>query len=193
MNPYVSFALAMCAIVFIALLATGYMAAYFNRKAKSDLLNALTPLALELGGEVNLDDAAASGAYRGHLSGGKVTNVGRGPGRVFETKLIDGAGGAKWKWTASWPKTGTDESAVETELATPSSVLESSLAPALNTATAALLKGPGWLQFEYDPAPGHLLLTTPMRTRRDIPTAPVFRGWLETLYNLADVNRSAQA
>jgi len=37
------------------------------------------------------------------------------------------------------------------------------------------------------------MMTTPMRTRRDIPTQPMFHDWLEGLYILADVNRSAQA
>jgi hypothetical protein len=32
-----------------------------------------------------------------------------------------------------------------------------------------------------------------MRTRRDIPTRPVFHGWLVSLAELADVNRAAQA
>ena len=61
MNPYVSFALAMCAIVFLALFATSYMAVYFNRRAKADLLSALTPLALELNGQVEIDEATAAG------------------------------------------------------------------------------------------------------------------------------------
>jgi hypothetical protein len=193
LNPYVSFALAMCAIVFLALFATGYMATYFNRKAKGDLLTALTPLALELGGEVDLDEATAAGTYRGHLSSGKVTNVGRGPDRVFETRLIDGAGGSKWKWTASWPKAALDASAIETSLESDNPALEPRIAPATQELTLGLLKGPGWLQFEYDPGPGHVMLTTPMRTRRDIPSQPVFHNWLEGLYKIADINRSAQA
>jgi hypothetical protein len=192
-NPYVSFGLAMCAIVFLALFATSYMAVYFNRRAKADLLSALTPLALELNGQVEIDEATATGVYRGHLSSGKVTNVGRGPARVFETRLVDGAGGKPWKWTATWPKIGLDASAIETAFESGDPSLEPALAPASQELTAELLKAPGWLQFQYDPEAGNLMLTTPMRTRRDIPTQPVFHEWLESLYRLANVNRSAQA
>jgi hypothetical protein len=183
----------MCAIVFLALFATSYMAVYFNRRAKADLLTALTPLALELSGQVEIDEATASGMFRGHLSSGKVTNVGRGPGRVFETRLIDGAGGNPWKWTATWPKIGLDASAIETNFESEEASLEPALAPASKELTGELLKAPGWLQFQYDPEAGTVMMTTPMRTRRDIPPQPVFHEWLEALYRLADANRSAQA
>lgn len=192
MNPYLSFALAMCAIVFIALFATGYMAMYFNRKAKGDLLSALTPLAVELNGQVEIDAAAAEGTVHGHLSSGKVTNVGRGPGRVFATQLIDGAGGAGWKWTASWPKAAPDASAIETTFESQNPSLEPKIAPVTRELTADHLTAPGWLQFEYDPAVGSVKMISPMRTRRDIPAQPVFHEWLEALYRLANVNRSAQ-
>ena len=183
----------MCAIVFLALFATSYMAVYFNRRAKADLLTALTPLALELSGQVEIDEAAAAGTFRGRLSNGKVTNVGRGPGRVFETRLIDGAGGNPWKWTATWPKIGLDATAVEISFESTDASLEPTLSPAANELTGRLLLAPGWLQFQYDPAAGGVMMTTPMRTRRDIPTQPMFHDWLEGLYILADVNRSAQA
>jgi hypothetical protein len=192
-NPYVSFALAMCAIVFLALFATSYMAVYFNRRAKADLLSALTPLALELNGQVEIDEATAAGVFRGHLSSGKVANIGRGPGRVFETRLVDGAGGNRWKWTATWPKIGLDSSATETSFESADASLELALSSINTELTGELLKAPGWLQFQYDPEAGNIMMTTPMRTRRDIPTQPVFHDWLEALYRLADVNRSAQA
>jgi hypothetical protein len=192
-NPYVSFALAMCAIVFVALFATGYMAVYFNRKAKSDLDTALSPLAEELSGRVELDEAKAEGTYRGHISSGRVTTIGCGPGRVFETSLIDGAGGVGWKWTASWPKTGLDASAIEPTFEAANASLETTVEPVAKSLTLDHLKGPGWLRFENDPAAGTVKMTTPMRTRRDIPTRDAFHGWLETLTRLADVNRAAQA
>ncbi len=183
----------MCAIVFLALFATSYMAVYFNRRAKTDLLAALLPLALELEGQVVIDDAMASGAHRGHLSNGKVTNVGRGPGRVFETRLIDGAGGNPWKWTATWPKIGSDASAIETAFESDDEPLEAKISPNAKEWTSKLLTAPGWLQFQYDPGAGSMMMTTPMRTRRDIPARPVFHEWLEALHALADVNRSKQA
>jgi hypothetical protein len=183
----------MCAIVFLALFATSYMAVYFNRRAKADLLTALTPLALELHGQVEIDEATVAGMYRGHLSSGKVTNIGRGPARVFETRLIDGAGGNPWKWTATWPKIGLDSSAIETNFESTDAPLQPALAPLNTELTGELLKAPGWLQFQYDPEAGAVMMTSPMRTRRDIPTQGVFHNWLESLYRLADVNRSAQA
>jgi hypothetical protein len=191
-NPYVSFALAMCAIVFIALFATGYMAVYFNRKAKGDLEAALTPLAEELNGRVELEEARTEGTHRGHITNARVTTIGRGPGRVFETQLIDGAGGASWKWTASWPKEGQTTEAIEPQFESPDPSLEPKIVPAARALTLEHLKGPGWLQFSYDPAAGAITLTTPMRTRRDIPSRSVFQGWLDALAKLADVNRAAQ-
>jgi hypothetical protein len=192
-NPYVSFGLAMCAIVLLALFATSYMAVYFNRRAKADLLAALLPLALELQGAVEIDEATATGTYRGQLSNGKVTNVGRGPGRVFETRLIDGAGGNAWKWTATWPKIGLDASAIETTFESEDESLKAKLAAEAQALTVELLRAPGWLQFAYDPAAGTVMMTTPMRTRRDIPTRLVFHDWLEALHAFADVNRSIEA
>ena len=193
MNPYVSFGLAMCGIVFLALFATSYMAVSFNRRAKGDLLSALTPLAAELDGHVEIEEAAAAGSYRGHLSNGKVTNVGRGPGRVFETRLVDGAGGNAWKWTATWPKVGPDQSAIETTFESDDASLERKLSPVAGNVTRELLRAPGWLQFHYDPTAGNVMMTTPMRTRRDIPTQPVFHEWLEALYAIANVNRLEQS
>lgn len=183
----------MCAIVFVALFATGYMAVYFNRKAKSDLQAALSPLAEELSGRVELEEAKAEGTFRGHISSGRVTTIGRGPGRVFETSLIDGAGGAAWKWTASWPKTGLDASAIEPTFESSDAELQTTVEPVARTLTLNHLQGPGWLQFEYDPAAGTVKMTTPMRTRRDIPSRDTFHGWLDSLTRLADLNRAAQA
>ena len=41
MNPYLSFAIAMCAVVIIALAGTAYLSVYFNRRAKGDMERAL--------------------------------------------------------------------------------------------------------------------------------------------------------
>jgi hypothetical protein len=82
MSPYVTFALAMCAIVFLALAGTAYMAVYFNRRAKADLQAALAPLADVIAGEIDLDEASVTGRYRGQIAQGLVATLPGGMGRV---------------------------------------------------------------------------------------------------------------
>src|SRR6187200_1894183 len=94
----------MCAIVALALFSTAYMAVVFNRRAKADLLAALTPLRECIDGEIDLAEATVTGKYQGHIASGRVANASDGPGRVFLTSIIDGAGGVAWKFTGRRPK-----------------------------------------------------------------------------------------
>ena len=55
MNPYLSFSIAMCGVVVIALAGTAYLAAYFNRRSKNDMEAALTPLAQVIDGEMDVE------------------------------------------------------------------------------------------------------------------------------------------
>lgn len=188
MNPYVSFSIAMCAIVFLALAATAYMAVYFNRKAKADLVSALTPLASVLASKVDVEEAAATGRFAGHIAEGRVANTPNGPGRVFFTSVVDNAGGTGWKWTARQPKQGELETTFES--ARPD--LEASITPLLTERVLPTLIGPGWLQVDYDPEPARVRLTRPMSTRRAIPGAEQFVAQLEALVAIADANRAVQ-
>ncbi len=190
MNPYVSFGLVMCLIGLIALAGTSYLAVYFNRKAKEDLERLLTPLAGVLEGTADIEEATVSGRYRGHLSSAKVTTLPGGMGRVFQIALIDGAGGEKWTWTLSRSKepgaapTGVFEGEPEGLRDAGAEKLEAM------TNDPALIGG--WFRLEYDPAPGHVQLTRPMHSRRDIPGPETFSRFLDDLYDLAEINRRIQ-
>ena len=54
MNPYLSFSIAMCAVGFVALAGTAYLASYFNRRSKNDIELALRPLADFVDGDVDV-------------------------------------------------------------------------------------------------------------------------------------------
>lgn len=187
MNPYVATALAMCVIVILALIGTAYLAAHFNRKAKADLRLKLEPLATAIDGELELEEATVSGRFRGQLSEGRMANATDGPGRVFFTRIVDAAGGVKWRWTASSPKLPTDprEISFECENAAIKAQLDAGLMPLLQP----LIDMPGWTRVEYDPEAGTVRLTKPMRTRHDIPEPGPFVAQLEALIAIGEFNR----
>jgi hypothetical protein len=189
-NPYVSATIAMCVIVAIALAATAYMAVYFNRRAKADLAAALEPLRQVVAGEAMLDDAVVTGRFTGHIAEGKVAQLPGGMGRVFHSLVIDGAGGEKWSWTVSRSKQsgGPDDFAFEG----PPGQLPNLLRPLIQRLAADRTLAGAWMRVEYDPGPGYVRLTKPMRTRRDLPGEGAFRRYLEELVAIADANRAVQ-
>jgi hypothetical protein len=190
MSPYITFALAMCAIVFLALAGTAYMAVYFNRRAKADLQVALEPLAEVISGDVDLDEASVSGRYRGHIAQGSVSTLPGGMGRVFHTSLIDGAGGERWQSTLTRSKEPGVSPKVEAENV-PEGLAEQ-LEPTLMMLEADPALADVWFRLEYDPEPGHIRLTRPMKTRRDIPSGESFQRFYETLVVVANANRAEQ-
>ncbi|CAN5478167.1 hypothetical protein BH23CHL4_BH23CHL4_03050 [soil metagenome] len=192
MNPYLAFGLAMCAVLFLALAGTSYLAVYFNRKAKEDLEAALTPLAEVIEGEIDLEEASLSGRYRGHLTSAKVSTLPGGMGRVFLISLIDGAGGDPWQWTLTRSKEpGGDPAGAFGDEPGPDGLWE-----AAGSGLEAMITDPSlieaWFRVAYDPAAGYVQLTRPMRNRRDIPSAGSFRHLLDALYAIAASNRAAQ-
>ncbi|MBA2248320.1 MAG: hypothetical protein H0W23_09330, partial [Chloroflexia bacterium] len=107
MNPYLAAGLAMCAVLFISLALTAYMAVYFNRRSKADLEAALRPLADLLDeGTLDLEAATVQGRFDRRLVIAKVTTAEGGPVRVFRTDLVDAAGGIKWLLVSLPPKKG---------------------------------------------------------------------------------------
>ncbi|HEY8447717.1 MAG TPA: hypothetical protein VIL01_11495 [Thermomicrobiales bacterium] len=190
MNPYVSFGLAMCVIVLISLAATAYMAVYFNRRAKADMAAALAPLAEVVGGEADVEEARVSGRFAGHIAEGRVRQTAGGMGRVFQAFVIDGAGGSRWTWTMSRSKDPGGPDSPVFEGASPE--LQARLEGDLKALAAHPTLAHAWLKVEYDPAPGHILLTRPMRTRRDLPSASAFSDYLKALVAIADGNRAVQ-
>ena len=186
MNPYLAVTLVMCGVVFLALAATAYMAVYFTRKAKADLQQALTPLATVLAGEADVEEAQIEGRYAGKLAFGRMAHAEGGPVRVFQTELIDAAGGEKWLYVA-YPVRGT------TEFRPQGSPMFQEL-EALRRAdlAVALAVTSDWFQLDYSPEGGYVRLTTPMSSRKDIPTEDVFRRQLVLLDKLSDENRAMQ-
>jgi hypothetical protein len=167
-------------------MATGYMAMYFTRKAKADLQDALTPLAEVLEGDFSVEEAEVTGRFNGKLAFGRMANAEGGPVRVFQTELIDSAGGEKWLYV-SYPAKG------EVEFRPVDSPMQSSLTLLQREGLAEQLGvHADWLQLEYSPEGGYVRLTVPMGTRKDIPTDDVFRRQLGVLDELSDQNRALQ-
>jgi hypothetical protein len=190
LNPYVSATLAMCVIVLLSLIATAYMAMYFNKRAKADLQQAMAPLADVVDGELDLEDAAVKGRFGGHIAEGRMATSIIGAGRVFHTTIIDSAGGAKWVLYAVAPKSGDGQKAFTFESADPT--LEDRLHVLLKPLIGSHVQHSPWARIEYDPEPGHVRLTMPMRTRHDIPRADLFRAQLETVVSTGEANRTIQ-
>lgn len=188
MNPYLSTAIAMCAIAIIAIVLTAYLAAHMNRKAKADLSARLQPLADKIGGDLQAEEVTVSGRWKGHIAEGRMANALDGPGRVFFTRIMDPAGGEKWVWTSSSPRKPDDPREIKFECKA-SPELCATFESELPSFFEDLLKMPGWTRVEYDPEAGHVRLTKPMLTRNDIPSPELFERQLDALVSIADYNR----
>ena len=191
MNPYVQTALVMCGIVFIALAATSYLAVMFNRRARADLDAALRPLAERLSGEVDLDAASVSGRDGRTLVAARMANATEGPGRVFQTEIVDAAGGCAWEYTSTPPR--REGAAPRIEFASERADMRE-LLPALKQESVRQVADPNTERFrlDYDPDAGIIRLTRAMRTRRDIPDVTTFDQQLAYLTRLGNENRAAQ-
>jgi hypothetical protein len=185
-NPYLAVALAMCGIIFISLAATAYMAVYFTRRAKADLKVALTPLATLLDGTADIDNAEVTGRYRGKLTFGRMAHAEGGPVRVFQVEMIDAAGGEGWLFV-QYPGRGTTE--LRPENSSVASRIDILAAPDL---AQRLSIRSDWYQLEYSPEGGYVRLTSPMATRKDIPSREAFERQLAELDRLSDRNRELQ-
>jgi hypothetical protein len=180
----------MCLVVGIAMLFTAYLAVMFNRRAKADMLATLTPLSEILDGTVDLEEAKAVGRYQGHIAEGRAANSPDGPGKVFYTSVIDGAGGQKWTFTIRKPTEPTAEP--ETKFDGPADAVGEQLHNAVDGFVRPLMTVPSWLRIEYDPAPGYVRLSRQMVTRRDIPSPDAFQRQLDLVVTIAARNRELQ-
>lgn len=190
MNPYLTFGLAMCLITILALAGTSYMAVYFNRRAKADLEAALTPLAQVIDGSFDLDEATIEGRYGDHLAEAAVVLRPGGMGRVFSLRMFDGAGGTPWQWTLTRSKDPTEPAEDSYTGASPTLVDE--LDGHLDQLRFDPALAEVWFKVEYDPEAGHVMLTRPMKTRRDIPDRDAFGRYLHALTDIANGNRTIQ-
>lgn len=189
MDPYLTFGLAMCAIVLISLAGTAYLAAMFNRRAKADLRERLTPLAEVIDGEADIEEARVSGRYKGQLAYGRMLSAQGGMGRLFNVEIVDSAGGRRWEWS-SLPEKNVPE---------PVRTFEGGddLERRLNVdwATLATVVPNDRKQrfgFIYDPEAGMVRLSRAMDGRNDIPDPETFTRQLDALIELGIANRAAQ-
>ena len=192
MNPYLATTIAMCVIVLLSLAGTAYLAAVFNRRAKSDLMSRLEPLAAAIDGEADVEEARIEGRYRGQIAIGRVANAPGGFGRLFHVELVDSAGGVPWEWSSLPDKKGPGLTrTLEGDFEVKERLLSS-----INFEDAATVVPDDRTQrfgFLYDPAAGMIRLTREMRTRLDIPDAKTFTQQLETLQRIGEANRRAQS
>ena len=101
MNPYVATGLVMCLVILIALIGTGYLAVYFTRRAKADVERMLTPLAELIEGEADVDEAEVKGKWKGTIAQGRMANAGAGTVTLWQSDIIDAAGGEGWNFVYS--------------------------------------------------------------------------------------------
>lgn len=186
-NPYVWTALAMCVIVLIALVGTAYLAVYFNRRGKADLLAALEPLAATIDGTVNLDEAEVTGRRGRWLVSGRMANASEGPGRVFQVDVVDAAGGDDWQYTSNPPR---KEQPRSIEFSGPDA-LRRLVEPLIDSGIVGIVD-PDRERFRivYAAAKGTVQLIRAMQTRRDIPTADTFSREVDLLTRIAESNRA---
>jgi hypothetical protein len=191
-NPYLATAIAMCVIVLLSLAGTAYLAAVMNKRARSDLLARLEPLAAVIDGAADVAEARVEGRYRGQIAIGRVSNAPGGFGRLFHVELVDSAGGVPWEWSSLPDKKGpgltrTFEGVPEVKARLLSDIDFEEVATVVPDDRAQRFG------FLYDPAAGMVRLTREMRTRLDIPDAETFTRQLETLQRIGEANRRAQS
>lgn len=181
----------MCLIVFLALAATAYLAVFFNRRAKADLQSALDPLAELVHGSVDLENATVTGTFEGQIVAARMANAEGGAGRVFQTELVDPAGGVGWVFTSSPPRERGGEPRIEFA---PDLPALREMLPSLNTALPEEVADAKRerVRVSYHPDAGFLRLVKGMKTRRDIPDAEHLRAQLSLLLRLGDENRAVQ-
>ena len=181
----------MCVIVLLSLAGTAYLAAMFNRRAKSDLQARLEPLAAAIDGAADVEEARVEGRFRGQIAIGRVANAPGGFGRLFHVELVDSAGGESWEWSSLPDKKGPG--LTRTFEGDPG--VKERLLSRIDFEEMATVVPDDRAQrfgFLYDPAAGMIRLTREMRTRLDIPDAETFTRQLETLQRIGEANRPAQ-
>ncbi len=190
-NPYVLTGLVMCTVVIIALIGTSYLAVYFTRRAKVDLEQLLTPLAELLDGEVDIEEAEVKGRWRGYLVMARMANAAAGTVRIFQTDMIDAAGGDGWNFVYSRPRKGRPKPEIDFQSTNQS--IRAALAGLEASRLTPLEPGKrDWLQLEYSPDVGCVRLARPMHGRNEIPSPQEFGVDLDYLVQLCDENRVLQ-
>lgn len=177
----------MCLILLLALVATAYLAVFFNRRAKADLSAALAPLADAVDGNLNLDEAEIAGRWKGYPVYARMANASEGPGRVFQVDVVDAAGGEPWQLTSNPVSKGSEARTIE--FSGPDA-LRTIVEPLIDDGLRAVLD-PDTERYrvEYLMQQGFVRLVRAMRTRRDIPSVSTLTSELDTLVAVAEANR----
>ena len=192
MNPYVATGLAMCLVIVVALVGTGYLAVYFTRRAKADVARLITPLADMIDGEADVDEAQVTGRWQDTLVIGRMANAAAGTVTMWQSDLIDSAGGAGWNFVYSRPNL-KKERPEEIEIVTESAELRTWL----ETWTVADIEAiaPGatdWVQVEYSPDGGYIRIARPIQGRNGIPAPAAFASDLDFAHSIGAENRQRQ-
>ena len=188
MDAYLLTGLTMCLVLLVSLAGTAYLAVFFNRRAKDDLAAAYAPLAESVNGTFDIEKAEITGTRDGYHVFARMANASEGPGRVFQTDVLDAAGGDPWQYTSNPPSNREPERTVEFE---GSDEIRQIVEPVIETESQRFLN-PDEERFrvEYLPSQGFVRLVRAIRTRRDIPDAGVLSAQLDMLTGVARRNRA---
>lgn len=193
MNPYVATGLAMCLVILIALVGTAYLAVYFTRRAKADVLRLLTPLAELTDGEADVDEAEVKGTWKGTIVQGRMANAAAGTVTLWQSDLIDSAGGTGWNFVYSRPNPKKKDPAEEIEIVTESPEMRSWLETwSVEDIAPIQPQETDWVQVEYLPDAGTIRVARPIKGRNQIPTADAFASDLDFAYKTGAENRQRQ-
>ena len=181
----------MCAIIVIAIIGTSYLAVYFTRRARADLERYMVPLAEMLDGEVDLDEAEVKGSWKGNLVMGRMANAAAGTVRLFQTDMIDAAGGTGWNYVYSRPR--KDHPDPEIEFISERPEIQTELVALASEELEPLRPNDrDWMQLEYNPEAGHIRLARPLKGRTEIPSPERFKEDLDYLVAICEENRAYQ-
>lgn len=192
MNAYVATGLAMCLVIVIALIGTGYLAVYFTRRAKADVERLITPLAEMIDGDANVDDAEVTGRWKDTMVIGRMANAAAGTVTMWQSDLIDSAGGEDWNFVYSRPNL-KKERPEEIEIVTESSELRSWLDGwKVDDLTSIGAGDTDWLQVEYSADGGYIRIARPIQGRNGIPKPEAFAADLDFAHAVGGQNRQLQ-
>lgn len=183
----------MCLVILVALIGTAYLAVYFTRRAKADVERMLTPLAELTNGEANVDEADINGKWKDTIAQGRMANAAAGTVTLWQSDIIDSAGGEGWNFVYSRPNPKKKDPAEEIEIVTDSPELRTWL----ETWTAEDIspiqpQATDWVQVEYSPEGGYVRVARPIKGRNEIPSADQFQNDLDFAHAIGAENRKRQ-
>lgn len=192
MNPYVLTGLAMCLVILVALVGTAYLAVYFTRRAKADVKRLITPLADLIDGEADVDEAEVKGKWKDTLVLGRMAGAAAGTVTLWQTDVIDSAGGDAWNFVYSRPNQ-KKERPEEIEIVTESPAMQAWLETwTVDDITPIEPMATDWVQVEYTPEGGYIRVARPIQGRNGIPSPEAFQRDLDFAHEVGTRNRALQ-